>query len=235
MAKKCGEGRNRSYQQLPQASVVAAGEQQMLAQQGKFLAQFIFHLHAMQVRGNREILHNIIAKHNSMVLLHIQKLYGENIGGAPQFFARDEQRRRLLLRIPPLHGWGKRLQGGIGTVSNHAKQIEVGEFRMEVSRDRRSKEDDALQVCSSRSPQPIDEVVDQFFRNHLHPRSLPTAACAPTAGTSATESTEATAASAKTAPAKTAAPVSTATAEHSREKHPEKHAAQGRKQDYEYD
>src|SRR5580658_6180166 len=38
---------------------------------------------------------------------------------------------------------------------------------MKIPSDRRSEQDYALQVCSSRRPQPADKVVYFFLRNHL--------------------------------------------------------------------
>src|SRR5580700_9182685 len=41
---------------------------------------------------------------------------------------------------------------------------------MKIFRDRRSKQDHALQICSSRLPQAADKIVNDLFGNHLCPR-----------------------------------------------------------------
>src|SRR6266446_6524795 len=95
---------------------------------------------------------------------------------------------------------------------------------MKISRYRRSKQDHALQVRSSRRSQPADKVADYFLRNHLCPHSLPAAAGPAAAGTAAAESTKpATTAKPATTPA--AATSVSAAAKHPRKKHREQYAA----------
>jgi len=53
-----------------------------LPQQEQLLPQLIFHLHAMQMHCDCYGLQHILPEQNSVVLLHIQQLDTEDIGGA---------------------------------------------------------------------------------------------------------------------------------------------------------
>src|SRR5580700_10823732 len=79
---------------------------------------------------------------------------------------------------------------------------------MKIPRDRRSKQDHALQVRFSRRPQSADKIVNRFFRNHSFPRWLPAATAPATTRTATAEASK-----------------TTATAKHSGKQNPEKQAA----------
>ena len=82
----------------------------MPAQQRDFFPQLVLHLKAVQVRRNRQTLNNIFAEEHSMVLLHVDQLDCKHVDRALDLVAGHEQRRRLLLLIPPFDGRGQGLE-----------------------------------------------------------------------------------------------------------------------------
>ena len=263
MAKERGEGGDRVQDNVPQARWAINGEQNMLTEQNEFLPEFVLDLNAVQVGGDTQA-GDALAIKNAMMLHHVEKFDGEDVGGTLEFMARHAKWRRLLLLIPPFDGWGQRLQGLKRTVAQHAKQVQIGEARVEVSGNGGAEEDDAFEVRPSGLAGAGHEFLQLVFRNHicfvccrecapfgfaqgrgaeecLRPymkHFLPTAAGAAAAGTSAAETSEASAASAaEAAKSSSATPEASATAiKHTGKQNPEQKGTQwGEKDDQDND
>src|SRR5260370_2056717 len=134
-----------------------------------------------------------------MMLLYVHQFNGEHIGRTVNLITSHEQRRRLLLAVPPFHRRRQCLQGRERAVANHTEQIDIGELRMKISGHRRSEQDHALQVRASRGSQPTDKIVNHFLPNHLLPHLLPTAAIPAAPRTDAAESAKTSATAAESA------------------------------------
>src|ERR1700733_12469448 len=244
MTEKRGERRCRVEQDIVQLRATLRREQYVLAEQNELLAQLVLHLDTVQVGIDLQSLEHIFAEQDAVMLRHVEQLNSENIGGAFQFLPRHAERRRLFLLGPPIHDRRQRLQFLKRTVAQNAEQIYIRETRVKISRDRRPKEKDGFEVRSAGFACSFHKLVDLVVRNHVSPRSLPTAAGAAatrtatteaakasTTTSAATESSEAASSTTKTAPA---------SAEDIGKQDPEKDAAKRREKndeynDYDYD
>src|ERR1700733_9083741 len=103
MPQQGSESGQRSQQQIPQIAVFAGHQQQTLPQKDQFLAQLIFHLRAMQMHGDSQSGQRVVAEQNTMMALDVEQLNRKDISRMLQFFLRHDQRRRMLLFMPPLH------------------------------------------------------------------------------------------------------------------------------------
>src|SRR5579863_6742108 len=130
------------------------------AQENEFLTQLILQLSAVKVQRNIKAAEEVVAVEKAMALLHIQKLNGENIRGTLKFFARENQRRVMLLLRPPFdcgRDCGKRRKRAF---PQNAKQVDIGEFGMKFSVRSGTVEDHALEICSRCHTQPADKFTD---------------------------------------------------------------------------
>src|SRR5215469_8350813 len=214
----------------------------MLTKKEQLFPQLVFHLDAVQVRGNLKALQYILAKQNAVMLGHIQQLDCKDICRSLEFLARHAKGGWLPLVVPPLHHRCKRLQGCEGSVTQNAEKIQVGESGTEVAGDGGSEEDYAFDVRATGFASALHKLNGFIFRHHVASSLLPAAAGSAATGTAAAKTPEATAPTAtpasatKTASttktAKPAAAVATSASEHAREKYPEKKTAQrGNKND----
>src|SRR5690242_17577054 len=100
----------------------------------------------MQVHGNLKSAENVFAEKHAMPLLHIEKLDGEDIGRSFDFVTSQYQGRVMLLAGPPLH---RRSHGGDRlerTLSQYAKQVDIGKLRMKFSVGCRAVDDHTLKI-----------------------------------------------------------------------------------------
>ena len=125
------------------------------------------------------------------MLLHIQQFDGENVRGALEFLAGHAKRRRLLLAVPPLRGRRQSLQRRERTVAQNAEQVQVRQSGMKIARHCRAEQNDALDVRLRPLRGSASQTRQSYLQEPLHPRLLPTAACAAATGTAATKASEA--------------------------------------------
>ena len=104
----------------------------------------------MLVHGDLQRAQNFVAKEHAVVVLHIEKLDGEHVGGVFQFFLGHHQRRGMFLAMPPFHHRRDGGESGKRTLAQDAEQVQVGEFSLEFSGRGRAVENDALQVLARR-------------------------------------------------------------------------------------
>src|SRR5579863_1055580 len=191
----------------------------MIAQFLQRTAQFVFHLHAMQIHRNFNFGDWIFSEKHAMRGPDVQQFDGENIGGANQFFLGKNTRSRFAHRsAPPAHHRSDARKLGSFGGFQHAEQIQIRFVLVEISARRGSIEHQRLQIFSSRFLQPANNLNQFFFsRQHLSlfyeksmrnisPAAGSTAAAARSSAKSAkSSSTSAKSASAPTAPASTTA------------------------------
>src|SRR5579864_2097418 len=199
----------------------------MLAQQNQFLAQFVFHLHAMQIHRNVQAAEHILSVDNTMMLLHIKQFDREDISRPLDFLARHAKRRWLLLLVPPLRHRGQSLQRLERIDAQNAKQVQVREAGMKIAGHSRSKKYDALDVRPAGLAGAFYEFVNDLRRNHGI-LALPTAASSPTPGAASAKPAKAAPAAEPAAPSAitpAATAESAASAKDVREQQPKQDAA----------
>src|SRR5437899_5132962 len=162
----------------------------MLPQQNQFLAQFVFHLHAMQVHWNLQTAERILSVDNTMMLLHIEQFDREDVGRPLEFLARHAEGRRLLLPVPPLCHRRQSLQRLERADAQNAKQVQVREPGMKIAGNHRSKKYDTLDVRAAGFACAFCKFVNDVYSNHGI-LALPAAASSPTPGAAATKSAKA--------------------------------------------
>src|SRR5579862_2164426 len=104
-----------------------------------------------------------------MTLLHVEKLDGENIGGTLHFLACQHQRLMMLLFRPPLDRRRNRGERGERTLTQDAKEVDIGEVWVKFPVRSGTVKDHAQEIRSRCRTQPADEFVNLFFRYHSAP------------------------------------------------------------------
>src|SRR5215469_3172671 len=163
----------------------------MLTKKEQLFPQLVFHLDAVQVRGNLKALQYILAKQNAVMLSHVQQLDRKYIRRSLEFLARHAKGGWLPLAVPPLHHRCKRLQGCEGSVTQNAEKIQVGESGTEVAGDGGSEEDYAFDVRATGFASALHKLNGFIFRHHVASSLLPAAAGSAATGTAAAKTPEA--------------------------------------------
>src|ERR1700685_691538 len=97
--------------------------------------------------------------------LHVQKLDGKYVGGAPQFVNRENKRSRIALAHPPLRHAVRVLEKrGIGPIY-HAHDIQVRMPGAEFAGDRGAVKHDSLKVVVNCGFQPIHQFCQFSFHS----------------------------------------------------------------------
>src|SRR5437588_7281517 len=148
----------------------------------------------MKIHPNVQTLQHILPVEHTMMLLHVEQFDRKHVHRSQQFMARHAERRRLLLPVPPLRRRSQRLQGRERRVSKNAKQIQIRQPGMEISRHGGAEENDRLKVGACGLLEPLHKFVYGMDRNHRVLAILPTTAGPASTGTASAEPAEATAA-----------------------------------------
>src|SRR5579862_6075853 len=112
-------------QQVPQSRIVSDRQQHLLPQQDEFLTQLVLHLHPVYIHGDSQSLYRIVAKEYPVMLLNIEQLNGEHIGGSLQLELGHAERWRLLLAVPPLRDRRELLELRERAVAQNAQEIQI--------------------------------------------------------------------------------------------------------------
>src|SRR5881628_411966 len=125
----------------------------------------------MKMHGDIQIAEHIFSVKDSVPLLHINKLDGENVSGIFQLLRSQNQRRLLLVLAPPLHSACNLAQGSKRRIPQNAEQIQIRIFRMKFPFSRGAVENHAYEVLARCRPHLLNKFAEQLLVRHYS--SLP--------------------------------------------------------------
>jgi hypothetical protein len=127
-------------------------------------AEFALDLKAVKMERDFEVGEEVGAEEDAVLGLHVEEFDGENVGGAVEFVASEDERRVVAFFDPP---FGDAMEGfeifGIGVV-DEAKDVEVGLAGAEFSGGGGTVEDDGDEVLAGGGL----EAVEEFFELGFH-------------------------------------------------------------------
>src|ERR1700735_2394190 len=125
MAEQRAERRNRLEHDVHMNLIAERRCEYGLAQTQPGGAKFAFHLKAVQIQRNLEIVEKIRSIQNAVMELHVEKLDSEHVGRAAQFVNSKNERREIALAHPPLCDAMRVFEEfGIGAI-DHAKDVQI--------------------------------------------------------------------------------------------------------------
>jgi hypothetical protein len=109
-------------------------------------AEFTFDLKTMEIERDFEIGEEVGAEEDAMIGLHVEQFNGEDVGGAVELIAGEDERRVVAFFDPPRRDAVKGFEiAGVGVI-DEAEDIEVGVAGAEFSCDSGAVEDDGSEV-----------------------------------------------------------------------------------------
>src|SRR5256886_15431057 len=125
----------------------------------------------MKMYGDIQIAEHIFSVKDSVPLLHINKLDGENVSGIFQLLRSQNQRRMVLLLAPPLHSACNLAQGSKRRIPQNAEQIQIRIFRMKFPFSRGAVQNHTYEVLARCRPHLLNKFAEQLLVRHYS--SLP--------------------------------------------------------------
>jgi len=111
-------------------------------------AEFALDLEAMEMEGDIEVGEEVRAVENAVAGFHVEEFDGEDVGGAVEFVAREDERWVVAFFDPPLGDAVERFEiFGVGVI-DEAEDVEVGLAGTEFSGGGGAVEDDGDEVVA---------------------------------------------------------------------------------------
>jgi hypothetical protein len=129
-------------------------------------AEFALDLEAVEVERDFEVGEEVGAEEDAVAGFHVEEFDGEDVGGASEFVAGEDEWRVVALFDPPLGDGVEGLEiGGVGAV-DEAEDVEVGLAGAEFAGGGGAVEDDGDEVLAGGGL----EAVEEFFELGFHGR-----------------------------------------------------------------
>ena len=127
-------------------------------------AEFALDLEAMEVERDFEVGEEVGAEEDAVAGLHVEEFDGEDVGGAIEFVAGEDEWRVIAFFDPP---FGDAVEGfevfGVGVI-DEAEDVEVGLAGAEFAGGGGAVEDDGDEVCAGGGL----EAGEEFFELGFH-------------------------------------------------------------------
>jgi len=127
-------------------------------------AEFALDLEAVEVERDFEVGEEVGAEEDSVLRFHVEKFDGEDVGGAGEFVASEDERRVIAFFDPPFGDGVERFEGGGVGLIDEAEDIEIGLAGAEFSGGGGAVEDDGHEVRAGGGL----EAIEEFFELGFH-------------------------------------------------------------------
>jgi len=129
-------------------------------------AELAFDLKAVEMERDLEVGEEVGAIEDTVAGFHIEEFDGEDVGGAGEFVAGEDERRVVAFFNPPLRDAVEGFEiAGVGAI-DEAEDVEVGLPWAEFAGGGGAVEDDGDEVCAGSGL----EAVEEFFELGFHGR-----------------------------------------------------------------
>ncbi len=127
-------------------------------------AEFAFDLEAVEVEWYFEVGEEVGAEEDAMAGFHVEEFDGEDVGGASEFVAGEDEWRVIAFFDPPFGDAVEGFEiGGVGVI-DEAEDVEIGLAGAEFAGGGGAVEDDGYEIRAGGGL----EAVEEFFELGFH-------------------------------------------------------------------